>query len=93
LNVNDALSYLDAVKSRFPSGSTTYNRFLGIMRDFKTHVIDTPGVIERVIQLFEGHTDLIHGFNTFLPVGYFVKVSDGGFIVYTPQGVVRSVSS
>jgi hypothetical protein len=46
-----------------------YNDFLDIMKEFKSSNIDTPGVISRVSELFEGHTDLIVGFNTFLPPG------------------------
>ncbi|KAI9028606.1 hypothetical protein DFJ74DRAFT_659454 [Hyaloraphidium curvatum] len=40
------------------------------MKDFKAQTIDTPGVIERVSTLFNGHPNLIFGFNTFLPPGY-----------------------
>lgn len=36
--------------------------------------IDTPGVINRVSNLFKGHPDLIVGFNTFLPPGYKIEV-------------------
>ena len=32
--------------------------------------IDTVGVIARVKELFQGHHNLILGFNTFLPKGY-----------------------
>ena len=35
--------------------------------------IDTPGVINRVSELFAGHPDLIQGFNTFLPPGYRIE--------------------
>jgi len=38
LNVTDALSYLDAVKSRFHDRTDVYNKFLDIMKDFKTQV-------------------------------------------------------
>lgn len=53
--------------------------------------IDTPGVIERVSQLFHGHPSLIQGFNTFLPIGYRIDCSsdqaDTGYItVTTPRG-------
>lgn len=37
--------------------------------------IDTPGVIERVSTLFQGHPALISGFNTFLPPGYKIECS------------------
>jgi hypothetical protein len=36
--------------------------------------IDTPGVIQRVSELFKGHNNLILGFNTFLPPGYKIEV-------------------
>ena len=37
--------------------------------------IDTPGVINRVSELFKGHVELIIGFNTFLPPGYKIELS------------------
>lgn len=36
LNVTDALSYLDAVKHQFHDRPDVYNRFLDIMKDFKS---------------------------------------------------------
>jgi paired amphipathic helix protein Sin3a len=38
--------------------------------------IDTPGVIERVSNLFQGHATLIGEFNTFLPAGYRIAVTE-----------------
>src|SRR5690606_37676528 len=38
--------------------------------------IDTPGVILRVKYLFQGHPDLILGFNTFLPPGYKITSAE-----------------
>lgn len=38
LNVTDALSYLDAVKVQFQEKPEVYNRFLDIMKDFKSQV-------------------------------------------------------
>ena len=35
LNVNDALSYLDAIKATFQEQPDVYNHFLDIMREFK----------------------------------------------------------
>ncbi|EEH46498.2 transcriptional regulator SIN3 [Paracoccidioides brasiliensis Pb18] len=71
--LNDALSYLDQVKVRFVEQPDVYNRFLDIMKDFKSQAIDTPGVIQRVSTLFNGHPALIQGFNTFLPPGYRIE--------------------
>lgn len=69
LKVEDALSYLDHVKSKFGNQPQVYNDFLDIMKEFKSQSIDTPGVIDRVSTLFKGHPELIVGFNTFLPPG------------------------
>ncbi|KAN0116479.1 hypothetical protein V8E52_005860 [Russula decolorans] len=93
LNVTDALSYLDAVKVQFHDRPDVYNVFLDIMKDFKSQVIDTPGVIQRVATLFHGHPSLIQGFNTFLPVGYRIEVGSNAqssevITVTTPSGTM-----
>ena len=88
--LNDALTYLDQVKVRFQTQPDVYNKFLDIMKDFKSQAIDTPGVIGRVSQLFSGHPHLIQGFNTFLPPGYKIEAGWGNdpnnIRVYTPLG-------
>ena len=74
LKVDDALDYLDKVKDVFYRDSSVYNSFLDCMKLFKKQELDTPGVIARVIELFEGHRDLISGFNVFLPPGYCIEL-------------------
>lgn len=74
LKVEDALSYLDQVKFQYADQPQIYNNFLDIMKEFKSHCIDTPGVIQRVSTLFKGHTELIYGFNMFLPPGYKIEI-------------------
>ena len=37
---------------------------------------DTDGVIKRVKELFKGHSNLILGFNTFLPKGYEITIDE-----------------
>ena len=83
LKVEDALSYLDQVKFQFERQPEVYNQFLDIMKEFKSQSIDTPGVISRVSNLFRGHTDLIEGFNTFLPPGYKIEVQSNDAVHYT----------
>uniref|UniRef100_A0A673HHP4 Paired amphipathic helix protein Sin3b-like n=1 Tax=Sinocyclocheilus rhinocerous TaxID=307959 RepID=A0A673HHP4_9TELE len=46
--------------------------------DISIHSIDTPGVINRVSQLFHGHPDLVLGFNAFLPPGYRIEIPKNG---------------
>uniref|UniRef100_A0A3B3ZT31 Uncharacterized protein n=1 Tax=Periophthalmus magnuspinnatus TaxID=409849 RepID=A0A3B3ZT31_9GOBI len=77
-SIKDALSYLDQVKNRFANDPGIYNKFLDIMKEFKSQSIDTPGVINRVSQLFHGHPDLVLGFNAFLPPGYRIEVPKNG---------------
>ncbi|RMZ83954.1 hypothetical protein DV737_g1313, partial [Chaetothyriales sp. CBS 132003] len=86
--LNDALSYLDQVKVQFSNEPDVYNRFLDIMKDFKSQAIDTPGVIGRVSTLFNGHPMLIQGFNTFLPPGYRIECEENSdaIRVTTPSG-------
>ncbi|OLY77828.1 Transcriptional regulatory protein SIN3 [Smittium mucronatum] len=79
INVKDAMSYLDLVKFQFHNQPEIYNQFLGIMKDFKSNDIDTPGVIDRVSALFAGHPILIQGFNTFLPPGYLIECSENPY--------------
>ncbi|KPM05974.1 paired amphipathic helix protein Sin3a-like protein [Sarcoptes scabiei] len=74
LKVEDALSYLDQVKFKFNDKPQVYNDFLDIMKEFKSQSIDTPGVIQRVSNLFKGNPELIVGFNTFLPPGYKIEI-------------------
>ncbi|KAI8092967.1 uncharacterized protein BX664DRAFT_260824 [Halteromyces radiatus] len=98
LNVRDALTYLDQVKVRFSDQPDVYNRFLDIMKDFKSQVIDTPGVIERVSTLFKGHSMLISGFNTFLPPGYRIECSNDPhepdlIRVTTPNGTTTTTGN
>ncbi|PPJ57620.1 hypothetical protein CBER1_04779 [Cercospora berteroae] len=92
--LNDALSYLDQVKVQFADHPDVYNRFLDIMKDFKSGAIDTPGVIGRVSTLFAGNPELIQGFNTFLPPGYRIECGAGddpnSIRVTTPMGTTVS---
>ena len=78
LRVEDALMYLDQVKMEFGDRPQIYNEFLHIMKTFKSQEIDTPGVILRVTQLFQGNKALVLGFNTFLPDGFKIEIPDHG---------------
>jgi histone deacetylase complex regulatory component SIN3 len=78
LRVEDALLYLDQVKVEFGDRPHIYNEFLDIMKTFKTQQIDTPGVIRRVSNLFQGNRRLVLGFNTFLPEGYRIEIPMDG---------------
>jgi paired amphipathic helix protein Sin3a len=53
-----------------------YNQFLDTMKEFKTKLIDTPGVILRVKELFKTRPNLVLGFNNFLPPGYKISLPE-----------------
>ncbi|EQC35298.1 hypothetical protein SDRG_07523 [Saprolegnia diclina VS20] len=85
LRVEDALLYLDQVKQQFGDQPDVYNQFLDVMKEFKSQTIDTPGVIQRVSELFKGHPNLIFGFNTFLPPGYRIRPEHLGLYSADPR--------
>lgn len=95
INKNDALNYLDQVKTQFHDRPEVYNKFLEIMKDFKAHTIDTNTVVERVSSLFEGHSSLIEGFNAFLPQESRIKmnrtVPSPGFA--SPSNILPGIST
>ena len=70
--VEDALEYLERVRTHVDTPQI-YASFLEVMHNFKNRRVDTPGVIDRVLQLFRGDRDLILGFNQFLPPGYVIQ--------------------
>ncbi|PCH44684.1 hypothetical protein WOLCODRAFT_123950 [Wolfiporia cocos MD-104 SS10] len=83
---------------KFIANPEVYNRFLDIMKDFKSQFIDTPGVIERVSNLFHGHPTLIQGFNTFLPAGYRIDCATDAqnpnyITVTTPAGTTTQATN
>ena len=43
--------------------------------DVRHNRLDTPGVIERVANLFHGYPNLLRGFNVFLPDGFRVEIT------------------
>ncbi|KZW02876.1 hypothetical protein EXIGLDRAFT_829000 [Exidia glandulosa HHB12029] len=87
LNVADALTYLDMVKCH--DDPQIYDNFIDIMKQFKSEQINTLGVIELLAVLFDGHPQLIHEFNNFLPQGYRIECSiymSSVTVITTPTG-------
>ncbi|KAI3516348.1 hypothetical protein L1887_15262 [Cichorium endivia] len=65
LTASDAKQYLKVVKSRLTSEK--YAAFHGIMKDYREHSIDIPGVKTKLVKLFNGDRKLLLGLNIFLP--------------------------
>eukprot|EP00884_Botryococcus_braunii_P016960 jgi/Botrbrau1/3948/Bobra.0365s0023.1 len=59
----DALSYLRDIKNKFQDNEEVYNKFLEIMIAYKA----LRASLKELKQLFEGHRDLLSGFNNFIP--------------------------
>ncbi|KAF7632405.1 HDAC_interact domain-containing protein [Meloidogyne graminicola] len=93
LQVEDALSYLERVRQQFMQTPEKYNEFLEVMKEFKSHTIDTHGVILRVTKLFRFNPDLIDGFNTFLPPGFEVHVSGDFTQIREPNGSNKLINN
>jgi len=74
VTMSDALSYLDKIKSTFTDRPFVYDKFLKIMKNFKSGILQTPEIIIQVKELFTGYPELILGFQTFLPPGYIIEV-------------------
>ena len=90
--LTDAFSYLDRVKAEYSNQPEVYNKFLQVMREFKSNVIDANGVIGRVVHLFRGHRDLILGFNAFLPKTHHIdpSVAESGYYPGMPTSGLSS---
>ncbi|KAJ7552016.1 hypothetical protein O6H91_06G038400 [Diphasiastrum complanatum] len=67
LTPNDALLYLSAVKQTLKDEKHKYKGFMKVLKRFQAQRIDVAHAIARLKDLFEGHPQLLKGFNTFLP--------------------------
>ncbi|EOA38756.1 hypothetical protein CARUB_v10010939mg [Capsella rubella] len=65
--INDAQSYLAAVKETFHDEPSKYAEFLKLLNGIRNQKVDKDVMVARVEELMEDHDDLLHGFNVFLP--------------------------
>lgn len=64
----DALSFVSIVEDTFRNDDPQkYRDFLAVLQDFLARRISKAGLIATIMNLFEGHPDLILGFSIFLP--------------------------
>mmetsp|Transcript_8598 Transcript_8598/g.13206 ORF Transcript_8598/g.13206 Transcript_8598/m.13206 type:complete len:446 (+) Transcript_8598:7-1344(+) len=73
---NDALCYIEDVKKRFAERPIIYYKFLDLLKEFRSQKKDTLMILQEVSTLFSNHTDLLLGFNSFLPFGYKIIVRE-----------------
>jgi len=68
LGLQDAVKYIEFVKTEFNHKPDVFQEFLGIFKSYNEKTLSTQDVIGRVKNIFEDHADnLILGFNLFLP--------------------------
>lgn len=62
------------MKEVYADRPQVYADFLEIIKGFQEGRIETAGVIAGVSKLFQGHEELLGGFNAFLPEGHRMPV-------------------
>jgi hypothetical protein len=78
-----AVAYLKQVKGRFADQPEVYKRFTDTLKDWENQAIDNAGLVERVLDLFAGHPDLIQTFRIFLRPGWDVHNDQNKNVVAT----------
>lgn len=72
--IEQGVEYLKLVRDTFGSrNDSRYRGFLRVMKDYKGGIFDTLEVISLVKEMFEGHHELLTGFNILLPRGYSIN--------------------
>jgi len=73
-SMSNAVSFVASVKSSL--GDAAFQSFLNVLHQFATQRCSTGDVMQHVRQLFAGNEHLIPGFNTFLPEGYSINLTE-----------------
>ncbi|KAJ4765389.1 paired amphipathic helix Sin3-like protein [Rhynchospora pubera] len=67
VNFDEAMSFVNKIKSRFVDEPSVFNSFLKILNLYKTNHKKCEEIYQEVEPLFKGHPDLLSGFKRFLP--------------------------
>ncbi|XP_031258772.1 paired amphipathic helix protein Sin3-like 1 [Pistacia vera] len=65
-----ATAYIREVHGRFDGKSDTFAKFRMLLRGYRDKQIEVADLAGRIIELFDGHPDLIFKFNYFMPRQY-----------------------
>jgi paired amphipathic helix protein Sin3a len=68
-NFEEALGYIDLVRTRFATRPDVYNGFIRIMKDYWSGTIGIADTTAQVSMLFDGDAELIEGFEAFSSSG------------------------
>ncbi len=82
-----SMAYVQKVKESFKHKPETYKKFRRVMNSYHEHDEDLVDTMYDIIDLFQHHPDLVLGFNTFLPDGCSVHMSEkSAYVVEYPNG-------
>ena len=70
----ESMAYIREVKKTYAYVPEKYGKFMEILDKFHSKKLDEIRAIRKVVQLFQGHPNLILGFNQFLPEGYKIHM-------------------
>ncbi|CAK7328441.1 unnamed protein product [Dovyalis caffra] len=89
-----AKNYIRALKARFHDQPEKFHSFYKVMMDMTAQRVQPDGLKgiptaapAKLKAILEGHNDLIHGLNFFLPPLHRVSLDDGGGEMETEAGV------
>ena len=86
IETEESLGYVRQVKHIFHDQQHVYESFIQLLAEFHRGEVDHMQTIRRVLELFHDHSELITGFNTFLPQGYRIsKYDTNSFVVHQPR--------
>ncbi|GKD31879.1 paired amphipathic helix protein Sin3-like protein 2 [Tanacetum coccineum] len=71
--LTEAVTYIHGVNETFRETPYKYQMFLDVIKEYGVRR-DVAVVISKITDLFEGHEDLLFGFNAFLPDPYIIDV-------------------
>lgn len=72
----NSLSYVQNIKDTFKDDPAVYRKFSRILGDYHSNEVDVVSTLYEIVSLFQHHPDNVLGFNTFLPPGYSVRMTE-----------------
>ena len=85
-NRDATVEYIRKVKDAFTRQPKTYRRFMDALHAYHEEKADTLKTIKDVVSLFQHHTDLVLGFNAFLPTNYRIRMFEkSGYTIQHPS--------
>jgi histone deacetylase complex regulatory component SIN3 len=84
---NESLAYIQRIKHAYRHKHAVYEKFLVILRDFNSKSLDVVDTAHKIISLFHEKSELVLGFNEFLPDGHSIHMyQPGSFVIQYPTG-------